>query len=302
MELTTNTDSTISTLEEFLARFDAPARTLLEEARAQGGGPGALLEALNFGAFSWQGQTAQEDGDDEAEVNTRLCAMRLAVLDHSGTLVSRALADDCIDRTGWLAVNTQDLRLRALRLLLVIDVAERKLFQYDDEHTAGGYMEELGPTVAEIALAGDVAFALYLLDGCRYGDAATAPSAAIAYVLARQGDLAGARRAAGVDGDDPGDFRAVLAELLIAHALAERGEAAEADAMRERAERDERLGEFAENIYFPEDAPASAVERKLYGMAAAVVKSHDPAAYASLLRAAGGAGGVGKEKAHRRPA
>ena len=277
-------------LKEFLACYDAPARALLGEARAQVGVPASLLEALNFGACSWQRETAQAGKDDEAEVNTRMCALRLAVLDDRGRLAPWALADDCIDRTGWLAVNTQDLRLRALHLLLVIDVAERKLFQYDDEHTAGGYMEELGPTAAEIALSGDVAFARYLLPRCQYGDAATAPRAAIAYVLAHQGNLAGAREAAGVDSDDPDDFRAVLAELMVAHALIERGEAAEADAMRERAERDERLKEFAENIYFPEGTPPSSVERKLYGMAAAVVKPHDPAAYAALIRVAEGAG------------
>ena len=289
MDTTTNTEGVNDTLEDFLARYDAPARALLTEARTHGGGPESLLDDLNFGAFSWQCETAHGEEDDEAEVNTRLCALRLAVLDARGRLASRVLADDCIDRTGWLAVNTQDLRLRALRLLLVIDVAQRKLFQYDDEHTAGGYMEELGPTAAEIALSGDVAFARYLLPRCQYGDAATAPRAAIAYVLARQGDLVGAHEAAGVDGDDPDDFQAVLAELLIAHALAERGDTAAADAVRKRTERDERLEEFTENIYFPEGARPSVVERKLYGMAAAVVKPHDPAAYAALIRVAEGA-------------
>ena len=60
--------------------------------------------------------------------------------------------------------------------------------------------------------------------------------------------------------------------------------------MRKRTERDERLEEFTENIYFPEGARPSVVERKLYGMAAAVVKPHDPAAYAAIIRVAEGAG------------
>lgn len=287
MGLATDPERTNDALKEFLAAYDAPARTLLAESRAEGGDPGALLETLQAGIF-WGRHGRTSAG--AAAADTRLCAMRLAAIDDNGSLISRAMADDCINRTGLVAVNTQDLHLRALRLLLVIDVALRKMFQYDDEHTAGGYIEALGPTAAETALTDDVTFARYLLTSCQYGDAATAPRAAIAYVLARRGDLAGACEVAGVDGNDPDDFRAILAELLIAHALAERGDAAGGDAMRERAGRNERLDEFTENIYFLEDEPPSAVERKLYGMAAAVVKSHDPAAYAALIRVAEGAG------------
>jgi hypothetical protein len=154
------------------------------------------------------------------------CAIRRTVLETDEDLPrSRELADAGLYEVMDLAQYPRDLKRRANRILIAIDIGLKKYDLSWDQHTAGGCIEKLGDITARIALSGDLALAKKLLPYLMYAGSAMLARAALARMLMLQGNQDEAMALA-EEPDEEGEVTpgSVFATLMIAAGRQESGD------------------------------------------------------------------------------